>query len=206
MTEINSLTLNGKKYDSFPDQTARESITKNVKFSDVINNLTTEASDKPLSAAQGVALKALIDAITVPTKVSQLQNDAGYAKTSAIPTKPSDIGAQPVGNYLGEAQLTEAINTALAKAKESGAFDGKDGTSVNHYWSGTTLNVSSASGTSSANLKGEKGDKGEPGTFTDADREAIVQQVITAIGTPVFGRVDSEGKITLSEDLLWPLS
>ncbi|MDY3240753.1 MAG: hypothetical protein SOW80_11620 [Anaerovoracaceae bacterium] len=52
--------------------------TGKVSVSDIIDNLTTNVSNKPLSAAQGVALKALIDAITVPTKVSQLENDSGY--------------------------------------------------------------------------------------------------------------------------------
>lgn len=40
---------------------------------------------------------------------------------------------------------------------------GKDGTSVTHSWSGTTLRITSASGTTSANLKGDKGDKGDTG-------------------------------------------
>jgi hypothetical protein len=40
---------------------------------------------------------------------------------------------------------------------------GKDGVSVTHSWSGTVLNVTSASGTSSADLKGEKGEKGDKG-------------------------------------------
>lgn len=35
--------------------------TSKVNVSDIINNLTTNVSNKPLSAAQGVALKALID-------------------------------------------------------------------------------------------------------------------------------------------------
>lgn len=56
-----------------------ESVTTGkVSVSDIIDNLTTNVANKPLSAAQGVALKALIDGITVPTKVSELQNDAGY--------------------------------------------------------------------------------------------------------------------------------
>lgn len=38
---------------------------------------------------------------------------------------------------------------------------GKDGTSVTHSWNGTTLTVTSASGTSSANLKGATGDDGK---------------------------------------------
>lgn len=40
---------------------------------------------------------------------------------------------------------------------------GADGTPATHRWSGTTLYISSASGTSSANLKGDKGDKGDTG-------------------------------------------
>lgn len=41
--------------------------------------------------------------------------------------------------------------------------DGKDGVSCTHEWNGTTLTVTSASGSSSADLKGEKGDAGERG-------------------------------------------
>lgn len=42
-------------------------------------------------------------------------------------------------------------------------IDGKDGAPCTHSWDGTTLIITSASGTSSADLKGEKGDKGEIG-------------------------------------------
>lgn len=38
--------------------------TNKVNVADIINNLTTNVSNKPLSAAQGVALKSLIDALT----------------------------------------------------------------------------------------------------------------------------------------------
>lgn len=61
--------------------------TGKVSVSDIIDNLTTNVSNKPLSAAQGVKLKALIDAIVVPTKLSELENDSGYAKTTDIPDK-----------------------------------------------------------------------------------------------------------------------
>lgn len=82
---------------------------------------------------------------------------------------------------LAADELDTAIDTALAEAKASGKFDGADGqdgakgdkgdpgekgadgVSVTHSWSGTTLTVTSASGTSSANLKGDKGDKGDTG-------------------------------------------
>lgn len=69
--------------------------TSKVSVSDIINNLTTNVSNKPLSAAQGVALKGLIDTL-----------NSGKLDASA---------------------LSAAINTALAQAKASGEFDGKDG-------------------------------------------------------------------------------
>jgi hypothetical protein len=87
--------------------------TGKVSVSDIVNNLTTNVTNKPLSAAQGVALKALIDAIVIPTKLSQLTNDKGYltgytetdptvpawAKTASKPTySKSEVGLGNVDN------------------------------------------------------------------------------------------------------------
>lgn len=59
-----------------------EQITTNkVNVSDIIDNLTTNVSNKPLSAAQGVALKALIDAVS--SAASTAQSTADTAKTNA---------------------------------------------------------------------------------------------------------------------------
>lgn len=52
--------------------------TTKVNVADIIDNLITNVSNKPLSAAQGVALKSLIDAITVPTSLSQLSEDTNH--------------------------------------------------------------------------------------------------------------------------------
>lgn len=43
--------------------------TSKVSVSDIIDNLTTNVSNKPLSAAQGVILKTMIDEITIPEKL-----------------------------------------------------------------------------------------------------------------------------------------
>ena len=113
----------------------------------------------------------------IPTKVSQLENDNGYL------TEHQDISGKLDAN-----KLPEAINTALAQAKASGEFDGingkdgQNGVSATHSWNGTTLTITSASGTSSANLKGDKGDKGATpikGTdyFTEADKAEIASLV-----------------------------
>ena len=47
--------------------------TSKINVSDIIDNLTTNVSNKPLSASQGVALKALIDGITIPEKLPNPQ-------------------------------------------------------------------------------------------------------------------------------------
>ena len=42
-------------------------------------------------------------------------------------------------------------------------LDGEDGVSITHTWNGTSLSITSASGTSQVDLKGEKGDQGQIG-------------------------------------------
>lgn len=79
--------------------------TTKVNVTDIINNLTSNVTNKPLSAAQGVALKGLIDAIVVPTKVSQLTNDAKY-----LTSVPSE--------YVTETWLNAKVETWTLKGKD----------------------------------------------------------------------------------------
>ena len=95
--------------------------------------------------------------------------------------------------------------------------NGKDGVSATHRWNGTTLTITSASGTSSANLKGDKGDKGDTGaqgiqgatgatgapgadgkdyTLTASDKVEIAEMVngATIVQAPLY--VESTDKMT----------
>lgn len=111
-----------------------ESLTSGkVNVTDIVNNLTTNVPNKPLSAAQGVALKALIDALStgkldasaltsekiaevlgftpanadnVPTKLSQLEGDSMHR--TATDKEKSDWNARQTA-----AQVEAAITTAL---------------------------------------------------------------------------------------------
>ena len=78
--------------------------TSKINVSDIIDNLTTNVSNKPLSAAQGVALKALIDGITIPKKLPNPQKltfsgavtaeyDGSGAVTVTIPESSGGTGA-----------------------------------------------------------------------------------------------------------------
>ena len=62
--------------------------------------------------------------------------------------------------------------------------DGADGVSCTHSWDGTVLTVTSASGTSSADLKGEQGEAGKDAelAFTDSGNGDIVLNGATASG------------------------
>lgn len=84
--------------------------TSKINVTDIIDNLTTNIATKPLSAAQGVVLKALIDAIVVPTKTSQLTNDSGFL------TKHQDLSAYAKTEYVDSAK-----NSILLIDTETGA-------------------------------------------------------------------------------------
>ena len=78
-----------------------------------------------------------------------------------------------------------ALEKQIQKNVEDGIYngkDGKDGISATHEWNGTTLTITSASGTSSADLKGDqgiqgekgdKGDKGDKGEKGDNSKEEL---------------------------------
>lgn len=132
--------------------------TSKINVSDIIDNLTTNVSNKPISAAQGVKLKALIDAIIVPTKLSELENDSGYAKTTDIPDKlpnpqkltfsgavtaeydgssPIEINIPEGGGTGGDREMTVLVNEtiSLEEAVSTISFDlGIQGKTLNRFW------------------------------------------------------------------------
>lgn len=72
---------------------------------------------------------------------------------------------------------------------------GNDGTSVTHEWNGSTLTITSASGTSSADLKGPQGDPGNDGAtpvrgedyWTEEDKQEITGSI------DISGKLDKSG-------------
>ena len=122
------------------NQTSIEQLTSGkVNVSDIVNNLVTNVTNKPLSAAQGVELKKLIDNVSaslanyqpkdnyalesaVPTKVSQLQNDAKYltAVTAAMIT--AALGYTPINPALATlARHTDGLLYLFVNGKPVGS-------------------------------------------------------------------------------------
>lgn len=88
----------------------------------------------------------------IPTKVSQLQNDTGFL------TEHQDISGK-----LDASALPTAINTALAQAKASGEFDGKDG------------------------VDGQDGKDGQDYVLTKDDRTEIAELAAELVNVPGSG-------------------
>ena len=113
-----------------------------------------------------------------------------------------DYTANEVNEKLGKIDnLVATVNGVAPDANGNIAIDsiaGEDGISATHSWNGTVLTITSASGTSSADLKGDKGadgaqgPQGEPGTagyspvrgidyWTETDKAEIKSYVDEAI-------------------------
>lgn len=131
-----------------------DSITTNkVNVSDIINNLTTNVINKPLSAAQGVAIKSLIDSLqtvvngkansehihaisdvtnlqtTLDAKVPDSRTINGMALSTNITLSASDVGADASGS----------ANEALISAKE---YTDTEVTATKNIWYGTCTTAS----------------------------------------------------------------
>ena len=60
---------------------------------------------------------------------------------------------------------------------------GKDGVSITHTWNGTSLSITSASGTSQVDLRGPAGQDGQDYVLTQDDKTAIANIVIGVLPT-----------------------
>lgn len=107
--------------------------TSKVSVADIINNLTTNVSNKPLSAAQGVILKGMIDTIS--------NNLSNY---------------QPKGDYLTEAQLEpvrKSVEEANQKVDTLRGIVSKFHSNIVETAAGDIITVSDASDMELAGLK-----------------------------------------------------
>ena len=138
-----------------PEQTSLEEIKEKIEY--------LESIQDPDAIKNAVEDYLEQNPIEAPVK-------SVNGKTGEVELTSEDVGAISLDD------LQEATNEALAQAKASGEFDGKDGidgkdgVSASHSWNGTILTITSESGTSSADLKGDKGDTGEKG---DPGKEGV---------------------------------
>ena len=164
--------------------------TGKISTSDIVNNLTTNVSTKVLSAAQGVALKALIDAIVIPSTLPNPQpiviNGVSYdgsAKKEITIQPGSSTGGAAIDDTTpstGTTYSSSKIDALINEQKE--AIDNKVGTDELNTAVGDALAAAKESGA----FDGEPGKAGhtpEKGVdyWTAEDKAGIVSDVLAAL-------------------------
>lgn len=101
--------------------------------------------------------------------------------------------AQPKGDYLPSSELSTAVNTALAQAKESGVFDGANGIVISEtppdaYQDGTHPIWLKPSGTETVEL------------VTEADLQEYSERVVDGILYTDLGSITGDGKAYILTD------
>ena len=107
--------------------------TGKVNTADIIDNLTTNVSSKPLSAAQGVALKTLIDALqilfeTLQTELTNVKKSVSDGKSS-IASAITDNGVTTAADATF-ATMTSNIKAIAANNYNAGVTAAKKGNAV----------------------------------------------------------------------------
>jgi hypothetical protein len=145
------------------NKTLIENITTNkINVSDIIDNLATNVSDKPLSAAQGVELKSLID---------NLDNNKLDSSTLADAVNVALSQAKESGEFDG-------VGIASVTQTTTSIEDDGDNIITVTLTNGTTSTFTIQNGS-----KGSKGDSPVRGTdyWTDEDKTEIKSYVDEAI-------------------------
>ena len=175
--------------------------TQKVNVADIIDNLTTNVGNKPLSASQGVKLKGLIDAIVIPEKLP----NPGTLKFTGAVTETYDGSADktidiPLGGGSG--------GGGTVSVEVASTTTGEPGTDAQVTNSGTSQDVKlnfvipkGANGVTGP--KGPKGDTGatpniqigtvqtlDPGQQATASMTGSPENPLLNLGIPKGGKGD----------------
>lgn len=163
-----------------------EVIIGNIPVEDKLDGTLDESSDSikgTVSSAETVKGNLQIergidgeDGVSPVVEIDKKNGVTTLTITDVEGTKTVDIkdGADGVQGEKGDAFTYEDFTpeqlTSLKGDKGDKGDTGSNGTSATHSWNGTVLTITSASGTSAADLKGEKGDQGPKGDSVEADQ------------------------------------
>lgn len=160
------------------EKSGKKLTINSVKSGDVSKKYVDDQDTKTLESAKQYADNQV--PATVETYVNEhkeeLRGEKGETGPQGEQGPKGDTGPQGLKGDTGETgpqgpqgvqgkqgpQGEQGIQGPAGPQGEKGA-DGKNGISATHSWNRTVLTITSASGTSSADLKGDKGDKGPQG-------------------------------------------
>ena len=181
---------------------------------------------KGVDYSDGVSVTHEWNGTTLKVKSASGESSADLKGDKGDPFVYSDFTAAQLAALKGDPGYTPKKNVdyfdgekgdpGYTPVKGKDYVDGKDGVSATHRWNGTTLTVTSAAGTSSADLKGDPGNKGDPGdrgelghsvfysTETFPDVEVGFGRNLTVAAISLSGRTLQVNDMVLTADgLLW---
>lgn len=156
--------------------------TGKVNVSDIIDNLTTNVKDKPLSAAQGVALKALIDALTTgKLDATELSNAINTALAQAKASGEFD-GADGKTPYIQNGYwYIDGVNTSVkAQGNDGKGISSVAKTSTSGLVDTYTITFTDYTKTTFSVKNGRDGIDGIDGAdyiLNDSDKAEIAEKV-----------------------------
>lgn len=118
--------------------------------------------------------------------VTEIKMNNTSKGTSGIVDLGTVVTDAVVSQTATDVSITDGVLTIPALMGKDGE-KGDDGISATHFWDGTTLTITSASGTSSADLKGDKGEKGDVGTQGEQGPQGIQGEQGVPGYTPIKG-------------------
>lgn len=152
----------------------------------------------------------LVSVVDLPVIKATIPRSSGVAGTTGAQVVRGVDGATFTPTVTPEGYLywkndKDLPNPNPVKIRGADGKPGANGTSVTHRWDGTVLTITSASGTSSADLKGESFDPDElfPLIFTadsDMNADVTLEELIEAMLTSrniYFEGVDFEGNSSI---------
>ena len=164
LNEIENLDIDVTKTDdvSTVTITKKDGITKSVEIKDAkINGHNT------IEIIEGKNIN--LEQKGNQLKISSIGGSGGVSDYNELDNKPKINDTELKGNLTNE-----------DLGIKNGA-DGKDGISVTHSWNGTVLTITSASGTSSSDLKGDTGENGTNGVDGKNYSVEVVESTTTTL-------------------------
>lgn len=107
---------------TFTAATSRTNVTTGDTLGTIVGKLAKWFTDLKTVAFSG-SYNDLTDKPTIPSKLSQMTNDASYAKTTDIPTAVSSFTNDK--KYQTDTEVQSAINTAVSGLASTAYVDGK---------------------------------------------------------------------------------
>ena len=175
-----------RKYDLGKDYSSIEKLATNANNTAASAKRTADNAVSEIESLTTVVEKNTEDIAELDKKVEKIEVTGGIPGDDGATFTPSVDSAGNL-SWTNDQGLPNPATVNIKGAKGNDGYTpvkgvdyfdgqngkdgaaGKDGVSATHSWNGTKLTITSASGSSTADLKGEKGDKGDTGTFDSSE-------------------------------------